>query len=94
MAIRSHANFLGNVPLAFISTAVAELNGGNGKWLNYAMGALLVMRIAHAESGLNRANSMGNGRPIGYNGTLAFLGGMAAYGTWLGRGGGAFPLPG
>ncbi|KAI9703725.1 MAG: hypothetical protein M1836_007495 [Candelina mexicana] len=86
IATRSHANFVENVPLAFLFTAVAELNGGNRKWINYAMAGLLMFRVAHVELGLTRENALGGGRPISYYGTQAFLGGMAAYGTWLCRG--------
>ncbi|KAI9720865.1 MAG: hypothetical protein M1812_002704 [Candelaria pacifica] len=86
IATRSHINFLENVPLAFVFSAVAELNGGSRKWINYALGALLVCRIAHVELGLKKDKALGLGRPIAYYGSQGFLGGMAAYGTWLCRG--------
>ena len=67
-------------------TAIAELNGANRKVLNYAMATLFVLRIAHAEMGIRKEGAMGNGRPIGYFGTLGVLSGMAAYSTWLVKG--------
>lgn len=63
------ANFLENVPLAFIFAAVAELNGADRKLLNYAMAALLALRISHAELGLRGKGAIGLGRPVGYYGT-------------------------
>ena len=86
LASRAHANFLENVPLAFIIAAVAELNGGNRKALNVAMGVLLALRVAHVEMGLKGKDTVGPGRPLGYFGTQAFLGGLAAYGAWLVKG--------
>ena len=83
LASRAHQNFLENIPLAFIFTLVAELNGGNKKALNYGMAALLALRILHVEFGLNGQNTLGVGRPIGYYGTQAWLAGMAAYGSYL-----------
>ncbi len=82
LATRCHTNFVENVPIAFVFAAVAELNGGNRKWLNYAMGTFLLLRIAHADGGL-MMKGMGLGRAVGYYGTQAFLGGMAAYAAYL-----------
>ena len=46
-AIRRHANFLENVPLALILMGIVEINGGNAVLL-HVLGALLVLaRIAH-----------------------------------------------
>ncbi|KAI9881101.1 MAG: hypothetical protein M1830_008259 [Pleopsidium flavum] len=86
LTTRAHANFLENVPLAFIMVAVAELNGGNRKALNIAMGVLLAMRIAHVEVGLKGKDTVGPGRPFAYFGSQAFLGGLAAYGAYLVKG--------
>ncbi|KAI9837436.1 MAG: hypothetical protein M1837_002958 [Sclerophora amabilis] len=83
---RAHANFLENVPLAFLLTAVAELNGGNRKALNIAMAALLAMRVVHVELGLRGKGTMGNGRPIGYFGSQGVLVTLAAYGGYLVKG--------
>lgn len=80
------ANFLENVPLAFIFAAVAELNGADRKILNYMMAALLVFRISHVELGIKRPNTLGLGRPIGYYGTQGILAGLASWGTWLIKG--------
>jgi len=86
LATRAHANFLENVPLTFIMVAIAELNGGNRKALNIAMGVLLAMRLAHVEVGLKGKDTVGPGRPVAYFGTQAFLGGLAAYGAYLVKG--------
>lgn len=89
LASRCHANFLENVPLAFIFLAIAELNGGNRKYLNYTMGVLLALRIAHSEAGLRVKGQWGNagiGRPIGYFGTSAVLMGLSGYASYLVKG--------
>ncbi len=83
---RAHANFLENVPLAFVIAAVAELNGGNRKVLNIAMGVLLALRVAHVEMGLKGKDTVGPGRPLGYFGSQVWLGGLAAYGAYLVKG--------
>jgi uncharacterized membrane protein YecN with MAPEG domain len=86
VATRCHQNFIENVPLGFVLAAIAELNGANKKALNYCMGALLVLRIAHVELGLRAKGAMGTGRAIAYVGTQGFLGGLAAYSTYLVKG--------
>ncbi|KAI4133509.1 MAG: hypothetical protein LQ341_006160 [Variospora aurantia] len=83
---RCHMNFLENVPYAFILTAVAELNGGNRTYLNYAMGILLAIRIGHVELGMRGKDTLGPGRPVGQFGTQALLGALAVYGTYLVKG--------
>ncbi|CAJ2509985.1 Uu.00g058850.m01.CDS01 [Anthostomella pinea] len=82
LATRSHQNFIENVPLALVLAAVAELNGGNRKALTGVLGTLFVLRVLHAELGM-MGNGMGTGRPIGYFGTLATLGGLAGYAAYL-----------
>ncbi|KAL8865307.1 MAG: hypothetical protein Q9174_006957, partial [Haloplaca sp. 1 TL-2023] len=84
--IRSHVNFLENVPLAFVLSAIAELNGADRTILNYAMAAFFAARVGHVEMGLRGANTMGPGRLVGMLSTQAFLGGLAAYGTYLVKG--------
>ena len=84
--VRAHGNFLEYVPLAFGLTTIAELNGGRRPILNYAMGALLVLRILHVELGLKSDDYKGIGRPLGFFGTQAFLLGMGGYCTWLVKG--------
>ncbi|KAL8751381.1 MAG: hypothetical protein Q9199_006453 [Rusavskia elegans] len=83
---RCHLNFLENVPLAFILTAIAELNGANRSVLNYAMAALFAMRVGHVEVGLRGNGTMATGRPIGLFGTQGFLAGMAVYTAYLVKG--------
>ncbi|MCJ1482074.1 hypothetical protein MMC06_002236 [Schaereria dolodes] len=86
LATRAHGNFIENVPLAFILAAIAELNGADRKWLNYAMAALLAMRIAHVELGLKGKDTLGPGRPIAFYGGQAWFAAVAAYGTYLVKG--------
>ena len=86
LTTRAHANFLENVPLAFILAAIAELNGADRRILNYGLGALLALRVAHVEIGMFGKNTVGPGRPVGYYGTQAWLLGVAAYSTYLVKG--------
>ncbi|KAL8705611.1 MAG: hypothetical protein Q9201_001298 [Fulgogasparrea decipioides] len=83
---RCHMNFVENVPFAFLLTAIAELNGANRTILNYAMAALFALRIGQVELGLRGKDTLAPGRIIGLLGTQGFLGGMAAYGTYLVKG--------
>jgi len=86
VATRCHANFLENVPLALMTAAVVELNGGNRKIINGGLAALLLFRILHVEFGLRAADTNGPGRVIGYLGTVGVLNGMAAYAVYLVKG--------
>ena len=61
VANMGEANFLENVPLAFIFAAVAELNGADRKILNYALATLLLLRVVHVEVGLRNEVRMGWG---------------------------------
>lgn len=83
---RSHANFVENVPFAFVVAAIAELNGANRKVLSYALASLLVLRIAHVEIGIKTPGNMGIGRPVAFWGTQTFVAGFAAYGAYLVKG--------
>ena len=86
VASRAHANFSENVPLALILAAFAELNGANRKALTGLLSALLAFRVLHAEFGMFTKGAMGNGRPIGFFGTLGVIGGLAGYSAWLVKG--------
>lgn len=86
LAIRAHANFVEHVPLALIFATVAELNGANRRLLNWTLGALLVMRIAHVELGLKEKGTEGLGRKIGAPVTNLILGGLAGYSAYLVKG--------
>ncbi|KAI9833020.1 MAG: hypothetical protein M1819_003852 [Sarea resinae] len=86
IATRAHANFLENVPLAFLLAGIAELNGANRKVMNWAFGALFVLRILHVELGLKQKGGVGLGRPLAFFGSSGFLGGFAAYGAYLVKG--------
>ena len=83
---RCHANFIENVPLCFTLAGIAELNGGNRTYLNYAMAALLVFRVCHVEIGLKRPKARGIGRPIGYFGTSFWQVFMSMYCAYLAKG--------
>lgn len=73
LAIRSYANFVENVPLAMILAGIVELNGGNRKWLNYGMAALMFFRIMHVQFEMYGKNTFGPGRVIGHSGTQAWF---------------------
>jgi uncharacterized membrane protein YecN with MAPEG domain len=86
---RCQANFIENVPFAFILATICELNGGKRKSLNYLLGALFVLRVAHADGGMMLNGKFGGGgvgRPIGFFGTIGTLAGLAGYAAWLVRG--------
>jgi uncharacterized membrane protein YecN with MAPEG domain len=86
VAVRSHSNFIENIPLALLTAAIVELNGGNRKILNGGLAALLLFRIMHVELGLRSANASAPGRLAGHIGTAGFLGGMSAYAAYLIKG--------
>ncbi|RYP63481.1 hypothetical protein DL771_009274 [Monosporascus sp. 5C6A] len=85
-ASRCHVNFLENVPMAFILAAVVELNGGNRKALTGALGSLFVLRVLHSEFGLLKEGGKGQGRVVGYLGTLGIQLGLAGYAAYLVKG--------
>jgi uncharacterized membrane protein YecN with MAPEG domain len=86
VAVRSHSNFVENIPLALLGAAIVELNGGNRKILNGGLAALLLFRILHVEFGLRSDDANSPGRLIGHIGTAGFLGGMSAYAAYLVKG--------
>ena len=86
MAARCHNNFVENVPLALLLAGIVELNGGNRKVLNGALGALLLIRIVHVEFGLKAPGNNGFGRAVGFFGTQGFMAGMAGYAAYLVKG--------
>ncbi|KAL1920066.1 uncharacterized protein VTP21DRAFT_1212 [Calcarisporiella thermophila] len=70
-AIRAHANFIENVPLALFSIYLYEINGAPTSHIHGLLGTLLAARILHAEFGLMlKQNSLGFGRIFGYFGTI------------------------
>jgi uncharacterized membrane protein YecN with MAPEG domain len=83
---RCHHNFIENVPLALLLAGIVELNGGNRKALNAALGALLLFRILHVEFGLKGPGNNGFGRAVGFFGTGVYLIGMAGYAAYLVKG--------
>ncbi|KAI5810538.1 MAPEG family-domain-containing protein [Pyronema omphalodes] len=84
-AIRAHANYLENVPMAMMLSLVAEINGGSRRCLAWAGATLFALRVANVEFGLRAKDSKGLGRLIGYFGTNAWLAGMAGYCVLLTR---------
>ena len=86
VASRCHNNFIENVPYALLLAGVVELNGGNRKVLNGALGALLLLRILHVEFGLLGPKNVAFGRPVGYFGTQGYIAGMAGYAAYLVKG--------
>lgn len=86
VATSCHRNFLENVPLGLVLATIAELNGANKKVLNISLAALFLLRIIHVEFGLRGKGALAAGRPLGYYGTMSFLGGMAGYATYLVKG--------
>ncbi|KAH6637738.1 membrane-associated, eicosanoid/glutathione metabolism protein [Boeremia exigua] len=83
VATRAQLNFAENVPLALAIALLAELNGANRTYLNWALGTLFALRISHVELGLMRQNSMGPGRIIGYYGSQGVLVALAGYTAYL-----------
>jgi uncharacterized membrane protein YecN with MAPEG domain len=81
-----HRNYVENVPLALLLAGIVELNGGNRKALNTALGVLLLLRILHVEFGLKGPNNNGFGRGLGYFGTQSYMVGMAGYAAYLVKG--------
>jgi uncharacterized membrane protein YecN with MAPEG domain len=84
---RCHQNSVENVPIALVFAAIAELNGGNKKILNYSLAALFALRVMHSEFGLlGKNDALGFGRPLGYFGTAGWTAAMAGYATYLVKG--------
>ncbi|KAJ4990726.1 hypothetical protein SVAN01_03735 [Stagonosporopsis vannaccii] len=83
VATRAQLNFAENVPLALAIALLAELNGANRTYLNWALGSLFALRISHAELGLQIWDSQGPGRILGYYGSQGVLLGLAGYTAYL-----------
>jgi len=83
VSTRAQLNFAENVPLILGIALLAELNGANRSYINYALGTLFALRVSHAELGLLIKNSMGPGRIVGYYGTQTVLAGLAGYAAYL-----------
>lgn len=86
VAFRAQANFVEYVPWAILLSAIAEMNGANRKTLQWALSALFVSRVAHAELGLTRSGAVGVGRAIGFYGTMGVMSFLAGYSAWLVKG--------
>jgi uncharacterized membrane protein YecN with MAPEG domain len=83
VATRAQLNFVENVPLIFAVALLAELNGANRSYINYALGALLAFRVSHVEAGLMIKDSTAPGRAVGYFGTQTVLVALAGYTAYL-----------
>ncbi|KAF3905645.1 hypothetical protein ABW21_db0204245 [Orbilia brochopaga] len=86
VATRCHGNFAEYVPLALLTTAIVELNGGDKRIIAGGLGTLFLLRVGHVEFGLRSRAALGPGRIIGFLGTLGYLIGMGGYAGWLARG--------
>ncbi|SMR55799.1 unnamed protein product [Zymoseptoria tritici ST99CH_1E4] len=85
-SVRAQGNFLENVPLCLILSGLVESNGGDKRILTWALSALFVARVAHAQFGITSKNYMGKGRAFGFSVTAAVLNGLAGYSAWLVKG--------
>lgn len=85
-ASRAQMNFAENVPLALALAGIVELNGGSRKVLTWALSALFVARVLHAEFGLLAKNASGMGRPAGHFGTQGVVAVLGGYAAWLVKG--------
>ncbi|KAF2129849.1 hypothetical protein P153DRAFT_225488 [Dothidotthia symphoricarpi CBS 119687] len=83
VASRAQINFAENVPLILSISLLAELNGANRKFINYALGVLLALRVAHSELGLMAKDGVGIGRPVGHIGTQVVLATLTGYTAYL-----------
>ncbi|PWW74983.1 hypothetical protein C7212DRAFT_205407, partial [Tuber magnatum] len=85
VAGRCLGNYLETVPMAMILAVLAELNGGNRRLVNYALGALLMGKVVQIELGLMRKGTQGGGRVAGFLASQGILAGMAGYCAYLVR---------
>jgi len=86
IASRAQANFAENVPLGLILATVAEINGADRKYLNYALAAFFAFRVMHVELGLMVRGATGPGRLVGYYGTQIWLATVGIWSSWLSKG--------
>jgi len=82
---RCLGNYLETVPMAMILAALAELNAGNRRLVNYALGALFVGKVSQIKFGFMRKGTWGRGRVIGSLASQGVLAGMAGYCAYLVR---------
>ena len=87
VAIRRHANFTEQVPLALLLLALIELNGAS-TWLLHGLGAALVaFRVVHP-FGLDAAVMLKPARAVGATGTVLVTLIAAGVAAWQGISGG------
>lgn len=80
-AMRRHANFVENVPLALALMAIAELNGANTTLLHVLGVVLVLARIAHP-IGLQHDNIAHPLRALGAGATMLVLAVLAGTVAW------------
>lgn len=78
LAMRRHANFVENVPLALMVVALLEMNGGPALAIHCLGGGLFVFRLAHA-FGITADSIAVPGRIIGAAGSALV---MAVASVW------------
>lgn len=80
--VRTHGNFIENVPFGLLLLALLELNGLSAPWLWGYGSALLIGRLLHA-IGLSRSAGRSPGRLWGTALTWLSMLAMALSGLWL-----------
>lgn len=81
VAMRRHANFTENIPMALVLMAIVEINGGNAIFL-HVMGVVLVLaRIAHP-IGLQHDSIAHPLRAAGAGGTILAMIVLAGMALW------------
>ncbi|KAF2685899.1 hypothetical protein K458DRAFT_299560 [Lentithecium fluviatile CBS 122367] len=83
VSTRAQLSFIENVPFAMLLALLVELNGAERKYINYALGTLLALRISHVELGLMAKDNLGKGRILGYYGTQVIMASLAGYTAYL-----------
>jgi hypothetical protein len=76
VAVRSHSNFVENVPFALLLAAFVEMNGLVGRLALFPAGP---RRVRHE----GQRGCLGWGGPVGFFGTLGVVGGLSSYAAWL-----------
>jgi len=82
LANRVHANFTESVPVVLLLASIVEINGGDRKYLSYALAAFGALRAAHA---VGLGGAVIDARRIGYFGTQAFTALMAGWSVYLSK---------
>lgn len=81
VAMRRHANFTENIPMALVLMALVELNGGNAIFLHVIGVVLVLARIAHP-IGLQHDSIAHPLRAVGAGGTFLAMIVLAGMALW------------